>query len=276
MPTVMLFYKNIVPISRETHKKLKFSAPKNLDFAANTHWVPLAGEEFYQAALNYPILFMGAEDKEGKITYTAVAMLGLANDENDYLDKDKKWRPDTYIPAFVRRYPFVLAGAPDQKELTVCFDSESGMFNEVEGIDLFNSDGSVSPFMEDRINFLNAFKNSMEQTSKFLETIAKMGLFKKQSIDIRSQSGQTARLENFWIIDTEKFNKLSGDQLAKLHKQGFLGWIFAQLMSMNNLPSLMNLHLAHMKNAITAPKSAISDKTGEATKKNKPASTKIN
>ena len=274
MPTVMLFYKNIVPISRETHKKLKFNAPKNLEFAANTHWVPLAGEEFYPAALNYPILFMGAEAKDGHITYTAVAMLGLANDENDYLDKDKKWRSDTYIPAFVRRYPFVLAGTPEQKELTVCFDSESGMFNEVEGIDLFNSDSSISPFMEDRINFLNAFKNSMEQTTKFLETIAKMGLFKKQSIDIRSQSGQTARLENFWIIDTEKFNKLTGDQLAKLHKQGFLGWIFAQLMSMNNLPSLMNLHLAHMKNAITAPKTAILDKTGDATEKNKSVSTK--
>lgn len=251
MSTVMLFYKNIVPISRETHKKLRFNAPKNLAFAANTHWVPLAGEEFYQVALNYPILFMGSESSDGKTTtYTAVAMLGLANDENDYLDRDNKWRRDTYIPAFIRRYPFVLAGAADQKDLTVCYDSESGMFNEVEGINLFNSDGSVSPFMEDRINFLNAYKNSMEQTAKFLETIAKMGLFKKQSIDIRSQTGQTARLENFWIIDAEKFNKLSGDQLAKLHKHGYLGWIFAQLMSMNNLPVLMNLHLAHMQNSV--------------------------
>lgn len=248
MSTVMLFYKNIVPISRETHKKLKFNAPSNAAFAANTHWVPLAGEEFYLAALSYPILFMGTETADGKIVYTAVALLGLSNDENDYLDREKKWRADTYIPAFVRRYPFVLAGAPDQKELTVCFDSDSGMFNEVEGIDLFNSDDSVSPFLENRINFLNNFKSGMEQTEKFLETIEKMGLLKKQSIDIRAQTGQAARLENFWMIDTEKFDKLSGDQLAKLHKRGFLGWIFAQLMSMNNLTNLMNLHLAHKQN----------------------------
>ncbi|WP_297322913.1 SapC family protein [uncultured Bartonella sp.] len=249
MTTVMLFYKNIVPISRETHKKLKFSAPANAAFAANTHWVPLAGEEFYLAALSYPILFMGNETPDGKIGYTAVALLGLANNENDYLDHDNKWRADTYIPAFVRRYPFVLAGTPDQKELTVCFDSDSGMFNEVEGIDLFNSDDSVSPFLENRINFLNNFKTGMEQTEKFLETIEKMGLLKKQSIDIRAQTGQSARLENFWMIDTEKLDKLPGDQLAKLNKRGFLGWIFAQLMSMNNLTNLMALHLAHKKNA---------------------------
>lgn len=264
MSTVMLFYKNIVPISRETHKKLKFNAPKNLAFTANAHWVPLAGEEFYQAALNYPILFMGAEAGDGKITsYTAVAILGLANEKNDYLDHENKWRSDTYIPAFIRRYPFVLASVPNKTELTVCFDSESGMFNEVEGIELFNSDGSVSPFMEDRINFLNTYKNSMEQTTKFLETIAKMGLFKKQSIDIRSQTGQTARLENFWIIDTEKFDKLSGDQLAKLHKHGYLGWMFAQLMSMNNLPALMNLHLAHIQNSVNDTKAADKDEKGK-------------
>lgn len=248
MTTVMLFYKNVVPISRETHKKLKFNATPDAGFAANTHWVPLAGEEFYLAALSYPILFMGTEAPDGKISYNAVALLGLSNDKNDYLDSEKKWRADTYIPAFVRRYPFVLAGAPDQEELTVCFDSESGMFNEVEGTELFNSDDSISPFLENRINFLNNFKTSMEQTEKFMETIEKMGLLKKQSIDIRAQTGQAARLENFWMIDTEKFDKLSGDQLAKLHKRGFLGWIFAQLMSMNNLPNLMDLHLSHLKN----------------------------
>lgn len=250
MTKVMLFYKNIVPISRDSHKKLKFDTLHNFAFAVDTHWTPLAGEEFFQAALTYPILFMGAEAPDGKMTYTPVAMLGLLNEKNDFIDENNNWQADTYIPAIIRRYPFVLAGTQDQKELTVCFDSESGMFNELDGVDLFNSDGSVSPFLENRVNFLNGLKNSLEQTIKFSETLAKMKLLKNQSIDIRNNSGRTARLENFWIIDTEKFNKLSGDQLAKLHKHGFLGWIYAQLISMNNLAHLMNLRVAneHQKN----------------------------
>ncbi|MHC5305970.1 SapC family protein [Bartonella sp. LJL80] len=247
MTTVMLFYKNIQPISREGHKKLKFNPPSHAAFAANTHWVPLAGEEFYQAALTYPILFMGVENGEGKMSYTSVALLGLANNSNDFLDKEKSWQVDTYIPAFVRRYPFILAGAPDQQELSVCIDTESGMFNELTGVDLFNSDGSISPLMEERINFLNSFKNSMEQTSQFVDMLAKMDLLVKESVNIRNTAGQSARLEDFWVVDAKKFNKLSGDQLAKLHKRGFLGWIFSHLMSMNNLPHLLSLRVAHQR-----------------------------
>ncbi len=271
MTTVMLFYKNIVPISRETHKNLKFNDNKDMNFAANTHWTPVAGDEFYQAALNYPILFMGAETPDGKTSYTPVAMLGLSNGKNDFLDVENKWKADTYIPAFIRRYPFVLAGTPDQKELTICFDSESGMFNELEGIDLFNSDGSVSPFMENRINLLNGFKNSMEQTVKFVETLSKMDLLKKQSIDIRNNVGQTARLTNFWLIDTEKFNTLSADRLGKLHKEHHLGWIFAHLMSLNNLPLLLNLRTA---NELRDNSNALPDSMKASSSDNKKAGSK--
>ncbi|WP_455476971.1 SapC family protein [Bartonella sp. B41] len=241
MANIMLFYKDITPINKVTHKNLKFSPPNDMSFAKDTHWIPLASSEYGQAALDYPILFMCAEDEQKKKHYTSVALVGLSNDENDYITSNKSWERNTYVPAFVRRYPFVLAQIQSEKELSVCFDPQSGMFNEVAGTELFNSDGSISPFMEGCIHFLESFKNAMEKTTEFINALVEMDLLSQKSINVKNEKGLSAQLEHFWIIDEEKLNKLSAHQLSKLHKNGFLGWIFAHIMSMNNLLKILAL-----------------------------------
>ncbi|WP_455477886.1 SapC family protein [Bartonella sp. B10] len=241
MANIMLFYKNITPIDKIIHKNLKFSPINDMSFAKDTHWVPLASSEYFQAALDYPILFMCAEDEQKKKHYTSIALVGLSNDENDYITSDKNWERRTYIPAFVRRYPFVLAQTSNEKELSVCFDQKSGMFNEVTGIELFNSDGSISPFTEERIHFLENFKNAMDTTSEFIKTLVDMDLLSQKSISVKNDQGLSAQLEHFWIVDEEKLNTLYAHQLSKLHKNGFLGLIFAHLMSMNNLLKILSL-----------------------------------
>ncbi|WP_455481908.1 SapC family protein [Bartonella sp. B35(2025)] len=241
MANIMLFYKDITPINKVTHKNLKFSPPSDMSFAKDTHWVPLASSEYFQAALDYPILFMCAEDEQKKKHYTSVALVGLSNDENDYITSDKNWKRNTYIPAFVRRYPFVFAQLHNEKELSVCFDQQSGMFNEVAGIELFNSDGSISPFTEERIHFLEGFKIAMEKTAEFIDALVDMDLLSQKSINVKNDKGLSAQLEHFWLVDEEKLNKLSAHQLAKLHKNGFLGWVFAHLMSINNLSKILSL-----------------------------------
>ncbi|AQX20482.1 SapC family protein [Bartonella sp. WD16.2] len=241
MANIMLFYKNVTPINKTFHRSLKFNPSQDMSFAKDTHWVPLASDEYFQAALDYPILFMSAEDEQKKRHYTSIALVGLSNDVNNYITADKSWQRDTYIPAFIRRYPFVLAQIQDQKELSVCFDQQSGMFNDVTGIELFNSDGSISPFMEERINFLEHFKIGMERTVEFIDTLVKMDLLSQKSINVKNDQGLSAQLEDFWIVDEEKLHKLPAHQLAKLHKNGFLGRIFAHLLSMNNLLKVLSL-----------------------------------
>ncbi|EJF74675.1 SapC family protein [Bartonella alsatica] len=241
MANVMLFYKDITPINKISHKNLKFSPQNDMSFAKDTHWVPLAISEYFQAALDYPILFMCAEDEQKKRHYTSAALVGLSNEENDYITSDKNWKKNTYVPAFVRRYPFVLAQFSNEKEFSVCFDQKSGMFNEVAGTELFNSDGSISPFMEERIRFLESFKIAMEKTAEFIDAIVEMNLLSQKSINVKNDKGLSAQLEHFWIVDEEKLNKLSAHQLAKLHKNGFLGLIFAHLMSTNNLVKILSL-----------------------------------
>nr|CDP79347.1 SapC-related protein [Bartonella schoenbuchensis]CDP79524.1 SapC-related protein [Bartonella schoenbuchensis] len=255
MANIMLFYKNVTPINKTFHRSLKFNPSQDMSFAKDTHWVPLASDEYFQAALDYPILFMSAEDEQKKRHYTSIALVGLSNDVNNYITADKSWQRDTYIPAFIRRYPFVLAQIQDQKELSVCFDQQSGMFNDVTGIELFNSDGSISPFMEERINFLEHFKIGMERTAEFIDNLVKMDLLSQKSINVKNDKGLSAQLEDFWIVDEEKLHKLPAHQLAKLHKNGFLGRIFAHLLSMNNLLKVLSLKGASQAAANSAANS---------------------
>src|SRR5690606_23806240 len=97
------FFKNVVPLNRDRHRRLKLRMDGRATFAAGTHFVPLAAVELYEAARDYPIVFTGSEDA------SPVAILGLRAGENLFIDANGRWANGTYVPAFVRRYPFILS-----------------------------------------------------------------------------------------------------------------------------------------------------------------------
>ncbi len=245
MANVMLFYKNTTVLNREEHKNLKLKAVEGFGFAENTHWLPVAGVEFYQASRHYPIMFVseGTGDKE---VVTPILLVGLDHGNNAYVDKDHKWKADAYLPAFVRRYPFVPANADEKKndEFMVCYDAAFAGFNTKEGMPLFNEDGTETDLLKGAVQFLLGFNNDMQRTRTFVEELRKLDILEKRSADIRNASGATFQVQDFLVVSEEKFAKLTGPQLEKLHKEGFLGWVFAHLMSLANLPTLLDLHLA--------------------------------
>lgn len=235
----MLLYKQVAALSREAHMKHKLKPLEDFSFAAETHWMPVAGVEFYQAARSYPIVFVQENDE-----YRPILLMGLEAGSNEFINANKQWKRETYIPAFVRRYPFVLAdtGAKN-KELTVCLDPTYAGWNEKEGKELFKADGTNSPFLEEMLQFMNGFNVEMQRTAEFTKELDAMKLLIKRSADIRSPDGQTFQVQDIFMVDEEALNKLSGANLEKLNKAGMLGWIFAHLMSLANLPALFDLHL---------------------------------
>lgn len=243
MSNVMLLYKQIVALSRNDHKDLKLKPLQNFNFAADTHWVPVAGVEFYRAAKNYPIVFAG--DGEA---LAPIVLLGLKAGNNDNINAEGQWRKDAYIPAFIRRYPFVLANTgADNKDLTVCLDMACPGLNREEGDPLFNEDGSNGQVLDNILNFMKEFTFELERSKKFVEELKKRDLLVKKNADIRRADGTSFHVQDFIAVDEEKFGKLPGNDLEELHKQGFLGWVFAHLMSLNSLTELFDLHLAAQK-----------------------------
>lgn len=242
MSTTLLFYKDVSGLSTEAHRDLKLKPVNSFEFAAQTHVVPLAGAEFYSASRHYPIVFTGEEGGD----VSPIAIVGLEAGSNAFVAADGHWRERTYVPAFVRRYPFVPAQKGDQDdEFTVCFDASCSYLNETEGQPLFNEDGSHSPLLIEAVQFLSDFKGEMERTLRFAGQLKKFDLLERSSATIQAPDGATFAVQDFWVVSEEKLGKLKPKELAELHQDGFLGWIFAHLMSLANLPELHDIYRQH-------------------------------
>ena len=203
--------------------------------------MPLAGVEFFQAARHYPILFVG----EGA-NASPIALLGLKPGQNGFVDATGQWQRAAYVPAFVRRYPFVLAQVDqeNQDNFTVCFDREFAGWNEQEGQALFDAEGKNSAYLDETIRFLHNFTAEMERTRRFVAQLAELDLLVPRSMRLTHSGGESFVLSDFLAVDEEKFLKLPDKKVLALNKAGYLGWVYAHLMSLGNANELFDRHVA--------------------------------
>lgn len=142
----VLFYRRPEPLSLDKHRNLgvkQVSAP--FSFLKTAHAVPVTVTEFGLTATSYPIIFVGPEK-------TPVAVMGIRQNENEYVDASGNPDPDSYMPAFVRRYPFVFASDNQSDRLLLCIDREASMISDTPDVPLFEGD-QPSKFTQDAIEF---------------------------------------------------------------------------------------------------------------------------
>ena len=250
MSNQLLLYRQITALNRDAHRQLRLRQAEDASFAASSHLVPLAGVEFFQAARHYPILFVG----DGA-NASPIALLGLKAGHNGFVDADGQWQRNAYVPAFVRRYPFVLA-QKDQENFTVCFDREFAGWNEQDGQALFDAEGANSTYLDEMIRFLHNFTAEMERTRQFVAKLAELDLLAPRSLRMTHSNGESFVLSDFSAVDEEKFLKLADKKVLALNKAGLLGWVYAHLMSLGNANELFERHLAEKPPAADAVEKA--------------------
>lgn len=229
----LLFYKNPVPLSREAHKNLRVKAGANdYAFAANTNSVPLAAAEFYDALRDYPIVFVGA----GEGDMSPVALLGLRQNENLFVGKGKQWDSD-YVPVFARCYPFVLARGKSEDYL-VCVDDASPAIVKSGGEPLFGDDGQPSDYLKRNIDLLTEFQGHMRRTREFTQRLKAAQLLKEITLQVVPEGGEPISLQGVQVIDEQKLRALEDAQVTEFFRSGELGWIYAHLASLRNVPRL--------------------------------------
>lgn len=258
--TTMIFYERAVALNRERHQKLKLQLKANhFSFASKTNSVLLAGSEFAEASRDYPIVFVG---KEGG-PFTMAALVGLSEKDNLMVNEQGHWEPNTYIPAFIRRYPFVLAGGEGAESLTVCVDEAYPGLNEEQGEQLFNADGTETTYLKKVIEFLVLFHSEMKRTAAFAQKVAELGLLTSKVVTIERE-GSKQTLEGAWVIDEAKLNALDDATMLELVRTGYLGWIYAHLMSLGNVTRLARrLDVRRVATAEAAASAASSDESGK-------------
>lgn len=233
MTTQLLFYGNVNPVNRQKHKDLYVKTGADYSFAKEVNSVPLMAVEFPAAAAEYAIVFAG-KDKE----VLPAVIMGTTNNENLYLNEENEWQAK-YIPAFIRRYPFVFAAAEDNKQLTLCIDENfSGCNTEGLGERLFDAEGENTQYLGGVLNFLEEYQAHFNRTKVFCEKLVELDLLEPMTAQFKVE-GESKTLSGFMGINRDKIKALSGDQLSELAKTDGLELLYLHLQSLRNLNSMM-------------------------------------
>jgi len=235
-PIFPLFYKKVVPLNKEVHGELYLEGIEGYQHTKETNSIYIAAIEFLQISKEYPIVFAkGADDK-----VFPVALLGLQKNSNLFVDEKGNWTAN-YIPAYVRRYPFILA-TPDDSEatFTVCIDESFAGFNTAkEGQPLFDENGEQLDIMKQAVDFLKDYQSHVHLTTLFCENLSKLDILETMEANIEHADGDKSSLGGFMGVNREKLKALKPTQITELLKTDQMELIFAHLASLSNLNGLM-------------------------------------
>ena len=233
----LLLYNRPARLNRVAHAKLRYTPLTNLEFTRKITSVPLMAAEFPLACRQYPIIFMQAADG----TVGAVAVLSLTEGINSFVDDKGQWTA-TYVPAFIRRYPFVLAEIPGKPDdFDVAFDEGSGCFHPKKGEPLFDDHGAPSAFLSAQIEFLKNFHAEHQRTRLALETLKADGLLIPYNVDIvRGSDKAQFAVRNALVVDETKLQSLAAEKAATYLKTGLLAMIYAHLISLQSFLAVAN------------------------------------
>ncbi len=229
-PVKPALYNNIVPITAEQHGEMYLDRVDNFSYAKDLGFVYVFCMEFIRAAKEYPIVFSVAS---GEVF--PVAMLGLRNDQNVFLDDKGNWLVD-YIPAYIRRYPYMLVEDQQNKgKYVMCIDdSFPGLNKEGRGERLYNDDGSDGPGIEHAKEFLVTFQKNINITTAFCKRLQELDLL----VPMQPPTGAKRKrvdLEGFAVIDRNRIFDLEDDKLVELMRSDDLELIFMHMFSANLL-----------------------------------------
>lgn len=234
-PSLPLFYKDLLPLNSRDHKSWKSKTFDNARFLEGTHAIPLTVDEFVDAQRSFPVVFTSGENS------LPIALMGLNEGVNTFL-KDDGQLDDVYLPAYARRYPFMLAKLrPDSEELSLCFDPTAEIVGEFDdGNALFKEDSTPTDHTTGILEFCQKFEESGQRTRMFMEELNKLDLLMDGEIAITQNDNPDKPFiyRGFRMVDEKKLRELPADKLEELNKSGLLMLIHAHLFSLNLMRTL--------------------------------------
>ncbi|GGY73321.1 peptidase [Cellvibrio zantedeschiae] len=244
MSKQLMIYDNIQPLS-EKHAKWSISVEDHA-FVSHLNSVPLLASEISSAAAEFPIIF-SKTGVEGE--YLPLAVMGLKDDQNLLLN-DKNILITRYVPAFIRRYPFILGGAEGAEMMTLCLDEDSKAVvkDGSRGERLFNDDGSNSDLLNDIIAFQQDYQSHAPLTRNFSKKLHELGLLEPMSANISFKAKEEVKLNlgGFFVVKRENLKAISDEEALDLFKKDGLELIYAHMNSLSNFNRLIDIMSAQL------------------------------
>ena len=241
-----LFYKNPMPLDAQRHGTLALRDNLGLDFTREINAVPINLIEMPQICHFYPIAFSPDENA------TPVAILGLRDTENLFLNPKNEWAANAYIPAYIRRYPFIFSEIPDSDQLTLCIDYSDKNIEENGAHKFFDKDGQPTSLAKNALEFCKSYHAAARQTVEFSKALNDSGILVTRQAEIQIPNGRKINFSGFRIIDEQKLAQLDDKIFLEWRQKGWLPFIYAHLfsgMQWQTLTRLLNEKLGPAKAA---------------------------
>lgn len=219
-----LFYKNPMPLDAKVHAKLALKKDFGLGFTRGINAVPVNLIEMPQICHFYPIAF----SPDGNAT--PVAILGLRDSENLFLQDNGNWE-DAYIPAYIRRYPFIFSEMPGGDQLTLCIDNDPNVLSENGDQKFFDKDGKPTDLAKNALEFCKSYHAAAQQTMEFSRALAESGLLVEREAQISIVGNKRINFSGFKIIDEQKLAGMDDKKFLEWRKKGWLPFLYAHLFS---------------------------------------------
>ncbi|HEV2748286.1 MAG TPA: SapC family protein [Allosphingosinicella sp.] len=238
-----LFYNRLEPLSSNTHADFKARPSDSAKFVTKAHAVPITVDEFVACQRFYPIVFSAGENP------VPLVLMGLNEGVNVFLDDDGKLIGESYVPAYIRRYPFMLARLrPDAQELSLCFDPTSGLVGAYDEGNALFEDGKPTEATKGILKFCEEFEMAAQRTTGFVKDLQEADLLMEGEVTLQPTGAEKPFLyRGFQMVSDEKLRELRGDQLRKMNQNGMLSLITAHLFSLALVREIFGKQVAQGK-----------------------------
>jgi hypothetical protein len=228
-------FQNLEPLDKKKHADLKFRPVNKYAFTAKIPFAFLGGTEVAEAAKVFPVVFPEKDSKT--MSLLPMALFSFKKNENPFVSENGDWRAD-YIPMHFRRYPFIFAAVPGQKnQFALMIDKDAPQLNTKEGTPLFDEKGEPGKIVTTARNVLGNFQQDIERTTRIVSLLEDKQVLVPKQFKMKKEGKETA-LRGFRVIDTAKLAALDDFVLAEWVRNGLMGMIFAHLHSLSNIKKI--------------------------------------
>ncbi|EQB17646.1 MAG: multidrug transporter [Novosphingobium lindaniclasticum] len=247
-PALPLFYKDLVPLNSQQHASWKTRSTDKATWLVGVNSVPLTVEEFPQAQRNFPIIFTAGENP------VPLVLMGMNEGVNVYVDEDGTVNTPVYVPAYARRYPFMLARLrPDAEELSLCIDPTSDLVGEGEDGQALFDGTEPTEATTNMLKFCENFEIAGTKTANFMAELAKHNLLMDGELNIDIGTGQPFTYRGFQMVDETKLREVRGDVLRQWNQNGMLPLIYAHLFSLDLVREIFGRQVSQGKGPQVLP-----------------------
>ncbi|MEM7098439.1 MAG: SapC family protein [Pseudomonadota bacterium] len=223
-------YEKPMLIQPSQHGQLRLKQQTTFQFAQHLPAVPLVAQEFMDAAGSLPIIFSRSGEQ-----FLPQAVLGVTPGRNLFVDTSGQWQAGAYVPAYVRRYPFVFLEHDEQYLLCIeqgAVEEESDDNEQLQRL----GDQQV---LDRALGFCNAYQQQWQATEEFCQVLSDMQLLEEKRIRVDKKGTESRFLTGLYSVELDKLNSLTPKKFSTLRDRGWLPAVYAQLHSWTKFQDLL-------------------------------------